>query len=48
MKDKIIAADRAEIFSQLYQTIASGSNKEAIKHVLASNHITPKEVIKYL
>jgi hypothetical protein len=44
---KLVAADRAEIFSQLY-TIASGSNKEAIKDVLASNHITPEEAIKYL
>lgn len=48
MKDEIVAADRAEIFSQLYQTIASSSNKEAIKDVLARNHITPEEAIKYL
>ena len=45
MKDERVAT---EIFSQLYQTIASSSNKEAIKDVLARNHITPEEAIKYL
>ena len=45
MKNEIVAADRAGIFSQLYQRIASGSNKEAIEHVLASNHITPEEAL---
>lgn len=47
MKNEIVAANKKEIFSQLHQTIASRSNKEAIEHVLASNRITPEEAIKY-